>query len=121
MIHFPEALYYLCQLENAAVQLIAGFSGLSEQSRKDCVLKGTAVYWLGRISWDTGNYAAAADYFADAGSYLRRAEADAVDADTRGLYLDALLYGARSCLKAGWFPQSVNPGAGVFMECAVIC
>ena len=106
-VYTGEALYYLCQPENAAVQLIAGFSGLSEQSRKDCLLKGTAVYWLGRISWDTGNYAAAADYFADAGSYLRRAEADAVDADTRGLYLDALLYGARSCLKAGFPGQSI--------------
>lgn len=106
-VYTGESLYYLCQPENAAVQLIAGFSGLSEQSRKDCLLKGTAVYWLGRISWDTGNYAAAADYFADSGSYLRLAGADAVDADTRGLYLDALLYGARACLKAEFPGQSV--------------
>lgn len=106
-VYAGEALYHLCQPENAAVQLTAGFSGLSEQSRKDCVLKGTAVYWLGRISWDTGDYAAAADYFADSGSYLRLAGADAVDADTRGLYLDALLYGARACLKAEFPGQSV--------------
>ncbi len=99
-VYAGESLFRLGRISEAEPMLTEAAAVFSETNKKDRFLKGTALYWLGRVSYSRNAFDRAAQEFSRSAALLAPEAKESAYAEDSPFFA-SLRYGARSCLKTG--------------------